>query len=205
MNPVRCLGALVIVAVGATGCVSLDRPVVEKRQYVLEARRSGDAPATPRGGVLDVRTFRASPRSAGTKFVYRTADDVYESDFYRVFWAPPTALVADEVRRWLAASGVFEDVLEPGSAVEPSYLLEGAISDLYGDFRPGETPRAVLGVRVALVDVRNRASRIVLSRDYAAEVALPAADPDLLVEGWNTALRRILEELETDLRATPRR
>jgi len=214
---VRRLAAAVVAAVaaGGLGCADLvSRPAVEKKQYVLEARRDGNAPSprgpgdapSPRGaGVLELAAFRVSPRAAGTRFVYRTGDDRYDSDFYHVLWAAPQVLVADETRRWLAAAGLFEDVLEAGSAVPPTFVLEGALSDLYGDFRPGETPRAVIAMRFALVDVRGRTPRVVMSREYLVETPIPDASPDVLAAGWNTGLSRILTELEADLRATPRK
>lgn len=203
----RRLAAVLLLACGATlvGCSTLSRPAVEKWQYVLEARRETSEPSRADGGVLDVRTFRVSPRIDGTRFVYRTGAERYESDFYHVFWASPQALVADETRRWLASAGVFEDIPESGSAVPPTHLLEGALAELHGDYRPGETPRAVIGLRFSVVDVRGKQPRVLLARDYGAEVPLEAADPDLLVAGWNTGLRRILAELEADLRELPGR
>ncbi len=198
--------ALALGAAGPIGCASVvSRPAVEKKQFVLEARRDGDAPATRGAGVLEVAAFRVSPRAAGTRFAYRTGPDRYESDFYHVLWAAPQTLVADETRRWLAASGAFEDVLEPGSSVPPTFVLEGALAELHGDFRTVETPTAVLGLRFALVDVRGREPRVVMSREYSAETPLESTSPDALVAGWNTGLRRVLAELEADLRAAPRR
>lgn len=190
----------VLAALLASGCGSLlSQSYPQKKQYVLEASRA-EGPSAPRvGKSLVVRPFRASPRLDGVKFVYRVADEQYQSDFYHVFWTAPEAMVGDQTARWLEASGLFESVWDVRSVVPPALLLEGAIVDLYADYRASGPPVAVLSLSFALLDVQQVPPAVVFHDRYHAEV--PAADDstDALVAAWNAALRELLARFEADL------
>jgi len=185
----------------ATGCLSTSRPYPAKQRFVLEAPRQGSAPLREGGPLIEVPPFGQGPRLAGRQLVYRTSESEYVPDFYAEFWSPPGGLVAEAVRHWLAASGLFTGVLEPGSSVRPALALEGWISELYGDYRDPAAPKAVLELHVVLLDRRRPAPGIVFQRDYRAQEAATASTPEALVAAWDTGLGQALSALEADLRA----
>ncbi|HKE13067.1 MAG TPA: hypothetical protein VKE73_15990 [Myxococcota bacterium] len=189
---------------GAPGCGLTRRDYPERQQFVLNAPppQSADPPAE--GPVLGLSRFRASPLLSGTNFVYRTGDQVFVSDFYNVFWIPPAAMVAESTGRWLRVSGLFSQVTDPGGMAPRTLALEGAIAELYGDYRDPATPAAVMGVRFALVDVQGREPRLLFHKDYNVSRPIATATPAALAAGWNQALGEILAALETDLRTTLR-
>jgi cholesterol transport system auxiliary component len=149
-----------------------------------------------------VNRFRSSPLLAGSNFVYRTGEQTFESDFYNVFWTAPAAMVANETASWLRASGIFSDVVDPASVRPRSYALEGAIAELYGDYRTPGKPAAVMGLRFALVDVQGKEPRVLFHKDYGVSHPIAAGTPSALAAGWNEELSEILGALEADVRAT---
>jgi len=186
------------------GCSVLRREYPERQQFVLEVPAPQSTDPAVRSGVLGVSRFRASPLLAGTSFVYRTGEQTFESDFYNVFWTPPAAMIASETGKWLRASGIFGDVVDPTSPVPRAYTLEGAVAELYGDYRNPGQPAAVMGLRFALLDVQEREPRVLFHKDYNVSRPIPTGTPSALAAGWNAALGEILAALETDVRATVR-
>ena len=79
------------------------------------------------------------------------------------------------------------------------YILEATVSELYGDFRPGYAPAAVVTVQFALIDLTGVRSKVVLERTIASRVNLPEASPDALVRGYGEALAEILLQLVPNL------
>ncbi|HME71361.1 MAG TPA: hypothetical protein VKM54_16030 [Myxococcota bacterium] len=189
---------------GAAGCGVLRREYPERQQFVLEVTppQSSDPPAG--GAVLGVSRFRASPLLAGTSFVYRMGDQTFESDFYNVFWTPPAAMVANETGKWLRSSGIFSDVVDPGNLTPRTYALDGAIAELYGDYRNPGAPAAVMGLRFALVDVQGKEPKVLFHKDYSVSHPIPTGTPSALAAGWNEELSEILAALQTDIRALVR-
>ncbi len=124
----------------------------------------------------------------------------FRSDFYNGFFTPPDALITGQVLEWLTASGLFQQVVDFTSPVDPTHILEGELTDLYGDFSEGSQPRAALGIRVALMEDVSGRPKILFQKRYRKETPLKVDSPEALVQGWNKALRQILTDFEGDLR-----
>jgi cholesterol transport system auxiliary component len=148
------------------GCSVLpQRPYLEKRDWPLEAMRS--AVVVPRAGapVLLVRTLRAAPGLEARGLQSLQPDGSVRVDPYEA-WS-----VADQLRRWLAASGLFGAVLAPGSRAHADLVLEGELLTLIADPVHGVS-RAALGV--VLLDVRPAAARLRLQAEIRSEAPLTA-------------------------------
>ena len=78
-------------------------------------------------------------------------------------------------------------------------MLEATITELYGDFRPGKAPAAVLAMQFTLIDDSGGRPKVVLERAIARRVDLSSESPGALVRGYGDALGQILDELSTDL------
>ncbi|HTO46543.1 MAG TPA: hypothetical protein VML91_02795, partial [Burkholderiales bacterium] len=89
----------------------------------------------------------------------------------------------------------------PGSAMPAPYVLEATVAELYGDFREGRPPAAVLTVQFALIDQAGARPRVVRERTIASRVDLPQASPDALVRGYGKALAEVLSQLAPELSA----
>jgi ABC-type uncharacterized transport system auxiliary subunit len=155
--------------------------------------------------VLELGRVRVASPFERQRFIYRTAEASYESDFYRQFASPPGALVREAIRRWLAASGLFGAVLDRGGELAPDWWLEAEVHALYADLRWGPTPSVVLDAEFRLLDARSRAPEVVFLRRYEESVTSASPQAEDLVDAWNQVLARVLTALENDLRGAVRR
>jgi cholesterol transport system auxiliary component len=193
-----CVLALVGVC---SGCVSLERGYPDKRYFVLEAAAK-PSPSNPSANeTLQVSDMRVSPKYAGRSFVYRTSATVYESDFYNQFLVSPASLITEEVRKVLIESQLFQYVISSSNLLQPSYILEGTVNALYGDFRDANSPRAVLEMEFFLTSEIPAKAGILMQKRYAKAVPVQGSSPEALVKGWNEALADIATSLAADLKA----
>jgi cholesterol transport system auxiliary component len=159
------------------------------------------SPSNPTANeTLQVSNIRVSPRYADRSFVYRTSEAGYESDFYNQFLIAPASLITEEVWKGLAGSQVFKYVISASSPLQPSYVLEGAVNALYGDFRNSDSPRAVLEMEFFLTSEIPQKPGILLQKRYAKSIPLSGRSPEALVKGWNQGLEEILTSLVADLK-----
>ena len=198
------LAFAVCAALALTAC-SIGKPVPQPNTYVVQAPAPQSAPSVAPGlESLRIGNVRVAAAYAGTALVYRTDDVRLVSDPYSRFIAEPGAMLGDQTAEWFGRAGLFKTVIDPESTRPARYLLEATITELYGDFRPGRTPAAVLAVQFALIDQSGARPRAVLERRITRRVDLPRASPDALVRGYGDALAEILGELSTDLLVLPK-
>jgi ABC-type uncharacterized transport system auxiliary subunit len=110
-------------------------------------------------------------------------------------------MLGSRMAEWLDRSGPFSSVAPPGSAQPAPYVLEATVDELYGDFRAGRPPAAVLSIQFALIDQASARPKVMYERTIARRVNLPKASPDALVRGYGTALAEILSQVALDLSA----
>ena len=182
-------------------CVGIEKSYPDKRYFVLEASANPSL-ANPAGNeTLEVSNIRISPRYADRSFVYRTSEAGYESDFYNQFLVSPSSLITEEVRKALTGSQIFKYVISPTNQSQPSYVLEGTVNALYGDFRNPNSPRAVLEMEFFLTSEIPGNPGILMQRRYAKSLPLTGRTTEALIKGWNQALEEILTSLVADLKA----
>jgi ABC-type uncharacterized transport system auxiliary subunit len=186
-----------VVALG--GCSVLpQRPYVEKRDWPLEAERGAAVAPRPRAPVLLVRTLRAAPGLEARGLQSLQPDGSVRVDPYEVWSVPPAEAVEDQLRRWLAASGLFAAVLAPGSRAHADLVLEGELLSLIADPAHGVS-RAALGV--VLLDMRPAAPRLRLQAEIRAEAPLAAVTGPGVAASGCAALAVLLGLLELRLGA----
>ena len=184
------------------GCINLERSYIEKHYFVLDSFPAENTSPPDTGKVLAVRRLRVSPKYEGKGLVYRLGELNYESDFYNEFFVSPVSMFTEEVRKRLAGSGLFKRVVDPSSLLASAYVLEGAVTVLYGDYRVSTAPKAVMEIQFLILQKTAGSPKIVLQRQYHKEEPLNGSTPDALVKSWNTALSQILTEFENDLKNT---
>jgi len=195
-----CLSAGILALLSLlAGCLNIEKSFPEKRHFILDVPRHGNPHLRGDGVVLRVRKFVVSPRYREKGLVYRKGELSYESDFYNRFFILPSSLITEEVSQWLASSGLFQHVVSAASHLETTHVLEGAVNALFGDYSGKRSPKAVLEIQFFLIRDISARSKIVFQKIYRKEVVIEEGSPDLLVKGWNEALRQILTDLEEDL------
>jgi cholesterol transport system auxiliary component len=193
-------GLLALLALCAA-CLGIERSYPDRRYFVLDSGANTNPSDSSANETLQVSSIRVSPRYADKNFVYRTSDAGYESDFYNQFLIAPAFLITEEVRKGLIGSQVFKYVIGPSSPLQPSYVLEGTVNALYGDFRNADSPRAVLEMEFFLTGEIPAKPGILMQKRYVKSIPLTGRTPEALVKGWNQALEEILTSLEADLKA----
>src|SRR5215469_7713218 len=117
----------------ATGCLS--RPALVRQDFVLQTPPVTRTAANSVGGVLTLTSCNVSPPFASQAFVYRIGTNAFETDPYAGFLVAPDRNIAIAIRTWLARSGLFTHVVEPGSSVPAEQSLEVSVDELYGDLK----------------------------------------------------------------------
>lgn len=197
----RCFFLAVCFTFTLTAC-SIGRPIPQATTYLIDPTDQETVFSVPRrADSLRMGDVRVAAPYAGSALVYRLDDVRYVSDPYHAFVADPGAMLGSRIAEWLDHAGPFSTVAQPGSTRPAPYVLEATIAELYGDFREGMAPAAVLTVQFALIDQSGTRPKVVYERTIARRVDLPSASPDALARGYGTALAGILSEVARDLSA----
>ena len=181
------------------GCTGVEKKPPEKRRFVLDVTRQGDASSSGSDLILGVRQIRVSPPYDGNAFVYRISDIRYEADHNNEFFITLSPMLTKAVLQWLNLSGLFEHVIDRTSPTKPTHFLEGTLVSIYGDYRDRRAPMAVLGMQFLLQSTSGQ-SGAMLQKQYQMKAPVTGEYPEGLVNAWNGALEQILTELEADLR-----
>jgi cholesterol transport system auxiliary component len=205
-------GTALATALGGSACSVLpSQPYLQRRDWPLVVRRSEESvgpipvmsgPVTSRpagrggGLVLLVRTVQAGPGMEARGLQTLQQDGSLKTDFYEQWMVPPAEAVDDDLRRWLADSGLFAAVVPPGSRMTADLVLEGELLALNADLG-SMTARAALAL--VLIDQRPGPARIGLERTAAASVRLEWTDPPALARAQVAAVAAMLRETEADL------
>lgn len=193
---------ITLILLFGAGCANVNKPYPERSYYQFEVRYSGHKATPIKGTVLGIKRLSVSPGSQGLEFIYRTGEFKFQSDFYNQFFRPPGALITEEVTRWFANAGVFEDVLGQLSQAFPNYVIEGNIVSLYGDYRNSSAPSAVMEIQFFLLKLTDDADNpiVVTSGTYSVSKPISSRDPKALMLGWNMALEDILGHFTSDVK-----
>jgi ABC-type uncharacterized transport system auxiliary subunit len=195
---------LLLGAAGGAGCTSglSQRPFAERREWPLLVRRPGVLPPRVGGRVLLVRNLRASPGLEARGLQSVQADGSIRTDYYEEWSVPPAEAVEDDLRQWLAESGLFAAVVAPGARVVADVVLEGELNALWyvaGSGAAGGQVKAALGVVV--LDQTGGAAKVKLQRRFEA-TAVPTDDtPAAVVAATLVALATMFAQIEAALRA----
>jgi hypothetical protein len=144
-----------------------------------------------------------SPIFQSRSFTYRTGENSYEQDPYASFLTSPDRALAVSIRAWMRAGGVFGRVLEPGSSLAPTVIVEVSINELYGDFRNPSQPLGTLGIHITCYETQDRAARrVILDRYCSHETPLARKTPGALMAAWDADLREIMNQFNSDYAKT---
>jgi cholesterol transport system auxiliary component len=193
MYKLVCLAALLL---AMAAC--LNKSYQEKRSFVLDVSSESREPASESPIVLKIRKFRVSPLFGGRAMVYRIGELQYENDFYDEWFVSPSLLLTRQFHDWLSKSGQFRFVLVGTNHIEPTHLLEGSVAEFYGDYRLAQSPKAIFGIELLLLDRLNE-PQVIFRRTYHKEVPLADRSPDALAGGLSQAVHLVLVDLEREI------
>jgi len=182
-----------VAALFLAGCLS--RPALVHQTFALQTPAVTNTPASG-GSVLVLRSLEVSPLFASQALVYRLGPNAYDTDPYAGFLTPPGRALAIPIRAYLANSGVFASVVEPGSLLTADQELQVYVAELYGDFRQPTQPAAVLSLRLVLA---TSDGKVILQKNYSRSVSVPANTAAAVMAGYDQALAGIMADVAADL------
>ena len=191
----KSLAPILILAV-VCGCSS--GPNWKRQAFAFSL--PADPPATNGcDGIVALSRVSISPLFQSRSFTYRTGENSYERDPYAGFLIPPERALAESIRASLRASGSFGCMLEPGSSITPTLVLEVSINELYGDFRKPSQPVGKMGLHVICCEVQEGlARRVVFDKFWSRETLLELKTPNALMAAWDADLREIINEINSE-------
>ena len=190
------LASLLLAAGILVGCASNPK---WKRQ-VFAFSLPADPPTTnAQTNIVALSRVSISPLFQNRSFTYRKAENTYELDPYAGFLVPPGRALADAIRAWMRAGGVFGRVVEPGSGLRPTLVAEISVNELYGDLRQASRPVGTMEIHFICYEVKDGdPGRIVLDRVCAHETPLARKTPNALMAAWDADLREIMGEINSE-------
>ena len=174
-----------------------------KRQAFAFSLPSDPPITNPTGKITALNRVSISPLFQSRSFTYRTGENSYEQDPYAGFLIPPERALAEAIRASMRAGGAFGSILEPGSSITPTLILEISINELYGDFRNPSQPVGTMGLHVIGCEVEdNLPRRVVFDKICSHETPLARKTPSALMNAWDADLREIINEINSEYAKT---
>jgi cholesterol transport system auxiliary component len=196
-HPAAAVCAALIVA-----ACSIGKPIPEATTFIVEPEPPKPIATVRRAESMRMGDVRVAASFSGNELVYRRDDVQYVSDPYNAFIADPALMLGNRMASWLNSAGPFKSVAQPGSAQSSKsapYVLEATVTELYGDFRPGVPPAAVMTIQFALVDITSPRAVTAYESTIGRRVQIVQASPDALMRGYGKALTEILSQLGAEL------
>ena len=201
-NRLHTLLGLALLGLALMGSGCSQSATADRQYYILDVTRPEGPASFHTDASLRIRRLNVDEEFATRPLVYRLDEFRYESDYYHQFLILPGVMITEEVRDWLADSGLFARVTAVGSRVETTYLLEGNVIDLYADFQNASAPVAVMTIRFFLLTGPDTEQSVILAQTYEAETPITAKTAEAVVEAFSKNLDGILANLETDMEKT---
>ena len=189
-----------LAAAVVTGCET--RPGW-KRQSFAFSLPAGRPATNACDSVVALNRVSISPTFQSRSFTYRTGENSYEQDPYAGFLIPPERALAESIRASMRASGVFGGVVESGSRIAPTVIVEASINELYADFRQASRPVGTMGIHIICYDLQDSEPRhIVFDKYFLQETALARKTPSALMAAWDEDLRQIMYQFNSEYAKT---
>ena len=190
----------VLCAVFLLGACAIGRPMPNVTTYVIDAPAAAAlSGAARRPETLRMGHVRVAAAFGANALVYRVDDVQYVSDPYNAFIAEPGSMLGNSIADWLGRAGPFTTVAQPDSTRPAAFVLDATVVELYGDFRAGYHPAAVLTMQFALIDESGTRAKVAHECTITRRIEVDHASPDALVRGYGTALAQMLAELAPEL------
>jgi hypothetical protein len=182
-------------------CVKLNTKYIERNYFLIspgvpEARKEKDFNSDY---TVKIMSMYVNADFRGTQFTYKINKNQYMSDYYNCFYITPDRNLQEVIRGWFARSGAFKYSLEDTAMVDTDFIIKPYLIAVFGDYSDITNPQAVLIMGFSFLDNRGKKPVLIFYKDYMVKEKIPNKAPADLVEGWNKALKDILNSFDKDL------
>lgn len=189
------IGTAALGTVALGGCSVLPaQPYQERRDWPLVVRRPTARPPARRGRVLLVRSLGAAPGVEARGVQWLEPDGSLHVDYWEQWAVPPAQAVEDDLRQWLAASGLFTAVVGPGSRLDADLVLEGELTALLGD---PAAHQARASAALVLLDQRSAKLKVLMQQTVTGTAPLTGKAPAAVAAALQAAVAALLGAAET--------
>jgi uncharacterized lipoprotein YmbA len=188
----------VVVALSLLAC--LTRPSIVPQTFSIDAPVRAGA-ACEGAPVLALRRVEVASEIDSPHLVYRLKDHRLERDPYATLAAPPGDVLTQAIRAYLRSAGVARDVVEPGSAIPPDWIVDVYASDLSGDFTRND-PAAVIALQFRVLPATGSGAPV-LDKTYVSRRVIPGRTASAVVAAWNAGLAEIMAAFARDISSLP--
>ena len=188
---------LTIVCFLCAGCLNVQYP--HRKQYLFHVTPSRKLRSTPLNKILKIDHITIAQQFSGVNFVYKKSNILYLTDYYHIFFIPPSEQIEQIVSRYINESNLFKYVAGEGEFGYVDYTLKTKILALDADYTNAQHPKAVIAIRFALFISKPTQTGILLNKVFKAAVPLKHKDSKTLVKAWNVGLKSILVRLTRQL------
>jgi cholesterol transport system auxiliary component len=192
------LTAYGIILLSIAGCA---KQQFNKQRYWLDIERSKSDSNIKTSAILGVEPFSIDSAFRTRGIVYKKTAHQYKGDFYQEYLIPPAQMMTEQTSRWLRDSGLFARVLEPGSIMQSTHVLEGHIGKVYVDASQGNQYVAKLEISFYLLKKEKRHEKILFGKTYTASKLMETSKTEDYFKALEAALTEILQQYENDVTA----
>ena len=189
-----------LMAIELIGCVSwrVDNTPATPHYYVLEVERGevagNNAENLP---TLALRPLRVTSKFRGKTILFRVGEQDYQSQADHLFIDDPQQILTQQLQNWLEQSGLFSQVVTD-ERIPTDFILETAVTALYGEARPNFSPAAVLEMQFFLTSPLAE-DKVLFESGLRVSSDVLGLSPAAVVIGWRQALLKTLIALEVNL------
>lgn len=169
------------------------------RYYVVDVDRGVVAQEFARDRVLLLKPVRVVPHFRDKTIVFRVNESEYLAQPPHELFTAPEEMFTAQLRRWLQKSGLFSQVVTDES-VQADFVLEAAVTALYGEKRPEYSPQSVLEMQFFMSTAEDQ-QNMLFQTGLRVDVDIDQTTPGNVVTGWKQGLEELLTTLEQDLSA----
>jgi len=169
------------------------------RYYVVDVDRGSVAQDFPQDRVLLLKPVRVVPHFRDKPIVFRVNESEYQAQASHLLFSEPEEMFTAQLRRWLQKSGLFSQVVTDDS-VEADFVLEAAVTALYGEKRPEYSPQAALEMQFFMSSAADQ-QKMLFQTGLRVDVDIEQTTPGNVVTGWKQGLEELLTTLEQDFSA----
>jgi uncharacterized lipoprotein YmbA len=206
MKVIRIVMTLFIM-LSLTGCFGSmnskpDEDLVETESpqqfYVIDVDRGLKEHDRSEGRILYLAPVAVTSQFRAKNIVFKVEDNAFQPQPDHEFFDTPQEMFTVQLQRWLTKTGFFKRVVVDKSQ-QADYVLEVAVTGLYGDKRQGQPAKSVLEMQFFMTDSHATSEEVVFQTGLHIDIDIAETTPSNTVNGWKVGLKKLLSTLEDDL------